>query len=260
MKVVYAVNCTWWDTIDKAGKNPNGLPVCPKCGSPLFEMESEELWWAGVTAHESQNNPGYAKFIEWARGKCFPRYEEAQARFKIEELQERADRLEVAEVRDEAVEMTAAIKRQLDQREESIAVDRRGWTTDEWVKDARNLMNHPDGAITSLVNGHIVALLERIDQFKTANRAQAQIIRSTDEIREQSTKIAYKAEELATKSGVDFWTAHQGILLAAGMLDVERRMREAAETERMPLEWMEAGRPMPADVRQYILDALEGES
>lgn len=41
----------------------------------------------------------------------------------------------------------------------SHLIDRRGWTEQEWIEDAIKLMNHPDGAITSLVNGHVMALI-----------------------------------------------------------------------------------------------------
>ena len=47
----------------------------------------------------------------------------------------------------------------MDRRQESMKIDRTGWTDDQWADDAERLMNEPDGAITSLVNGHVSALL-----------------------------------------------------------------------------------------------------
>lgn len=41
-------------------------------------------------------------------------------------------------------------------------MDRHGWTRARWVEDAERLMDEVDGAVTSLVNGHIFALLEEI--------------------------------------------------------------------------------------------------
>jgi len=69
-RIVYSVHGTWWDSIDKVSTK-NGLPVCPHCGSPLFEMESEDVWWAGVDRYEANGHPGYRAMMEWARGKCF---------------------------------------------------------------------------------------------------------------------------------------------------------------------------------------------
>jgi len=41
----------------------------------------------------------------------------------------------------------------------SWRTDRRGWTDAQWIQDAEALMNHPDGSVSSLVNGHVGALL-----------------------------------------------------------------------------------------------------
>lgn len=65
------------------------------------------------------------------------------------------------------VEMAQAIRRQLDQRDLSMQVDRTGWTDQQWIDDARTLMNHPDGAITALKNGHVTAMLREIDRLDT---------------------------------------------------------------------------------------------
>ena len=66
--------CTWWDSIQKAGRKGN-LPACPHCGSVLFEMANEVEWFKGVDRYEREGHPGYRKFVEWLRGKCFKNYD-----------------------------------------------------------------------------------------------------------------------------------------------------------------------------------------
>jgi hypothetical protein len=71
MRIVYGAGCSWWDSIDKIAKTQSGLPCCPYCASVLYEVPSESLWWAAVD-RRLDGDPGYHKFIEWLRGKCFP--------------------------------------------------------------------------------------------------------------------------------------------------------------------------------------------
>jgi len=59
-------------------------------------------------------------------------------------------------------QMTEVVRRQIRRAHESMLVDRRGWTDKQWIADARRLMNEPDGAITSLVNGHVMAMLRML--------------------------------------------------------------------------------------------------
>ena len=61
-------------------------------------------------------------------------------------------------------DMTRAFIRQLEEYNKSVYIDRTGWTRQQWINDARELMNHPDGAITSLVNGHVMALLDEAQE------------------------------------------------------------------------------------------------
>lgn len=75
-RIVYGAQCVWWDSIHHAGRGA-AIPVCPECGSPLFEVESESAWWASVALFESGEadgikKKGYRDFLEWLRGKCFP--------------------------------------------------------------------------------------------------------------------------------------------------------------------------------------------
>jgi hypothetical protein len=85
-RIVYGARCTWWDSIDKVGhhKTSSGhnLPVCPHCGSPLFEVTNVDEWIRGVDRHETNGNPGYRALTEWGRGKCFASFD--QLRFAYE--------------------------------------------------------------------------------------------------------------------------------------------------------------------------------
>jgi len=65
-------------------------------------------------------------------------------------------------------EMSEAVRRQMDQMSQSMQRDRTGWTDEQWVADARELMDHLDGAVTSLLNGHINAMLNVIDDRRRA--------------------------------------------------------------------------------------------
>lgn len=78
-RVVYGARCQWWDTIDKVSTTGTGLPICPNCGSPLFEVESLAEWWAGVDNYEGNGHPGYRALIEFGRGRCFPNIEALEA-------------------------------------------------------------------------------------------------------------------------------------------------------------------------------------
>lgn len=92
--LVYGARCTWWDSIEKAGRRDApvsvggrtisparlgrpGLPCCPRCGSVLFQQEDDK-WWEDVRQHEANGNPGYEEFVRWMRGRCFPSMKHAQ--------------------------------------------------------------------------------------------------------------------------------------------------------------------------------------
>lgn len=69
-RVVYGAVCSWWDTIDKAGQTAGGLPGCPICHGPLYEVATEAEWWAGVDKKVAVDDPVYREFITWLRGRC----------------------------------------------------------------------------------------------------------------------------------------------------------------------------------------------
>lgn len=89
--IVYGARCAWWDTIDNAGAIPRpgspfgGLPCCPHCRSPLFQMTDSE-WWSGVERYEREKPwPGYRQMLEWQRGKCFPSIDHVKAAYEVRE-------------------------------------------------------------------------------------------------------------------------------------------------------------------------------
>ncbi|MGI2031966.1 hypothetical protein ACRQ1B_06190 [Rhizobium panacihumi] len=90
-KIVYSAGCTWWDSIRMVGKVTSGdhsLPACPHCGSVLYEVENMAAWSKGIETYAvAQSDPTYPAFIEWVRGKCYPRHAVARAAFKAEVIQ-----------------------------------------------------------------------------------------------------------------------------------------------------------------------------
>lgn len=45
-----------------------------------------------------------------------------------------------------------------------LHVDRTGWTDEQWIADARHLMDHPDGSSACMLNGHVWAMLRAIPE------------------------------------------------------------------------------------------------
>jgi hypothetical protein len=52
-----------------------------------------------------------------------------------------------------------AFRAQREHVDQSLAIDRTGWTRQQWIDDARCLMGDLDGSVSSLLNGHVMALL-----------------------------------------------------------------------------------------------------
>lgn len=77
--IVYGANCTWWDTIDKAGKfqGAHSLPCCPHCRSVLFQT-TETKWIDGAHKYEEGGHPNYVAKLNWSRGKCFKSWADAE--------------------------------------------------------------------------------------------------------------------------------------------------------------------------------------
>lgn len=93
-RIVYGATCTWWDSILKVGSRSMNvyldsraavgvsIPCCPLCGGMLFEMPNEDAFLKGAIEHEAKGHPGYVQFVRWARGKCYPSYEAAEAAYR----------------------------------------------------------------------------------------------------------------------------------------------------------------------------------
>ena len=84
--MVYGAGCTWFDTIDKAGsqKMRDGmgrLPICPHCGSVLFQMTMAD-WAAGVDKQEAKE-PGYRELMKWAQGRCYKNFDALKEAFRF---------------------------------------------------------------------------------------------------------------------------------------------------------------------------------
>jgi hypothetical protein len=79
-RIVYGAQCSWWDTVDKAGQLPSGLPCCPYCHGVLYEMTAAE-WRASIHRYV-EGQPDYVEFITWARGRCLPSYHVALAEYR----------------------------------------------------------------------------------------------------------------------------------------------------------------------------------
>ncbi len=72
-----AVNCVWWDHISKAGSR-RGMPCCPFCGAMLLEFFNEREWFEMVDKYNVKTDHDYKAFINWLRGKCFKKLDDAK--------------------------------------------------------------------------------------------------------------------------------------------------------------------------------------
>lgn len=85
-RVVFGAVCVWWDTIDKADKISETIPIpcCPHCRNVLLEVGTIEEWDNNVDRYEKENHPGYKAFMDWLRGKCFKNIKDAKAAYNSE--------------------------------------------------------------------------------------------------------------------------------------------------------------------------------
>lgn len=67
-KLIWYGLCTYW-TDDWDALNLEGIPSCPECGNPGFQMTRQE-WNEGVAKYEADGNPGYTHFINNVKGNC----------------------------------------------------------------------------------------------------------------------------------------------------------------------------------------------
>lgn len=57
-------------------------------------------------------------------------------------------------------QMALAVRAMAHHAGEASRIDRTGWTAEQWIEDAERLMGDLDGSVMSLVNGHVLALLD----------------------------------------------------------------------------------------------------
>ena len=63
-------------------------------------------------------------------------------------------------------EMSEALDRMADHRSAAMTVNRSGWTREQYLADAERLMNDLDGSVSSLVNGHAMALIGAVRELR----------------------------------------------------------------------------------------------
>lgn len=63
-------------------------------------------------------------------------------------------------------QLAQAIEEQKQRAHDSMMIDRTSWTEKQWIEDAIRLMNEPHGAITSLVNGHVMRLIDFYQRYE----------------------------------------------------------------------------------------------
>lgn len=80
-RIVYGARCLWWGSINETHVIPGvGIPCCPHCGSPLFEVDSIAVWTAGIQ-EQSKIDPHYAQFVDWLRTHHRINYDAARKEF-----------------------------------------------------------------------------------------------------------------------------------------------------------------------------------
>lgn len=79
---VYGARCAWHGTIADTARN-GSIPVCPHCGSVLYQADEDE-WWEGVRRFAEQN-PGYEDFVRWSQHpRHFAKFQDAITAYNAE--------------------------------------------------------------------------------------------------------------------------------------------------------------------------------
>jgi len=70
-KLIWYGLCTYWtDDWDNLNlKESQGIPSCPECENPGFQMTVQE-WNEGIEKYEADGNPGYGECIAELKEKC----------------------------------------------------------------------------------------------------------------------------------------------------------------------------------------------
>lgn len=79
--VVFCSLCTFWGDISAAAKSDSGIPVCPECGFPLYEMPKYE-WDTNVSRYDA-GHPGYAEMMRWSKNRCFNDFRHLSAQYAM---------------------------------------------------------------------------------------------------------------------------------------------------------------------------------
>lgn len=108
-------------------------------------------------------------------------------------------------------EMAEAVRRTNDLARESGQKDRREWTHEQWCEDAERLMDHPDGSVFCLLNGHALSLIHEWrrhkdfgsdkfgDQFRDWLHSVLVELADVVDPEEGPVILAYGCEQLANK-------------------------------------------------------------
>jgi hypothetical protein len=118
-------------------------------------------------------------------------------------------------------DMGAAYRRMADLADQTQQTNRQGWTDDQWVQDARQIMDHPDGSTFSLLNGHILALLREAARLKKAEQ----------DARDHADQLTFEARRHQQNTGIpagNAWLHQQSSAdneFASGLMFVGRRIQ-----------------------------------
>lgn len=121
-------------------------------------------------------------------------------------------------------DLAKALRRQFDHARDSRTVDRAGWTAKQWADDATRLMGDIDGAITSLVNGHVSGLIRELARLRADNAE----LRSPGgpnslAVRFRRCREAHEAQALEISAQRDRLAAQAKVVEAATALVTHRR-------------------------------------
>lgn len=109
--------------------------------------------------------------------------------------------------------MSDAFRDQMKHMAGSFQTDRSGWTDAQWVADARELMGGIDGSVSSLLNGHIMALFRTLDGAREA----------------KGTSVVQAASDIASSGILPFERALRGVIYSTDVWeDYDRLKREDA--------------------------------
>ena len=104
----------------------------------------------------------------------------------------------------ESEQMADAVKRQFAHRAASMQVNRGGWSDEQWCDDAEELMYALEGAVTSLVNGHPLALIRERKRLLALLRSQAERIEELEELLCWHATPQFEEDHRLSKGG-DCW-------------------------------------------------------